>query len=155
MKTTINILIIAVFTLASCSRGFYATSSEYDDVYYIPGKKSSAVYSTEQASNSGAPVNNEALAPDAVRKTTAIPYDTSIEGLSDYERYRLQKEQESVSGNEPVYRSEADYNYDSSIVYEDETVQDYANSYGYYDQDSDRIVINNYYGAGAYSYYDY
>ena len=155
MKTTINILIIAVFIIASCSRGFYATSTEYDDVYYIPGKKSEPVYTTEQGGASGASVNNEAVSPDAVRKSTAIPYDSSADGLSDYERYRLQKEQEAVTGSEPVYRSETEYNYDSSVVYEDETVQDNADSYSYYDENTDRIVINNYYGEGAYNDYDY
>ena len=152
MKTISNILILtAIMAFASCARGFIATSTEYDDVYYVPGKKSEIASSTNQAISSA----NEIATTESNKKSTAIPYDSYEGGISDYERYRQQKEQEMLTDQQPVYRSETEDNYDTSVVYEDENMQDYSKSYSYYDKDTDRVVINNYYGSDYYDDYYY
>lgn len=149
MKISSNILIIiAILTIASCSRGFFATSSEYDDVYYMPGKKVQNLQETTQATQIQAPATEGTYG-----KVASIPYPSNTEGLSDYERYRLQKEQEESGESQAVYRQHEDYYDDSPLVYEDGSYQGNSKkSYSYYDQDSDRVVINNYYGSDFYDY---
>ena len=146
MKTTVTILIATAFLLASCSRGFYATSTEYDDVYYTPGTKTQTLTSTEQVVTLDSPVNNEALRPERIEGTSAAQYN--VEPLSDYERYKLEKEMEMLGESNESYAPEGEY-------FQDDSYSNEQASYGYYDDDQDRIVINNYYSGSSYNDYDH
>ena len=83
MKTSFYILIAATLVLGSCSGSYRAGVSTYDDLYYTPRTT---------------PVQTEVV---EVESGTTLPPAT--EELSDYERYRMEMENEALQAGETTY----------------------------------------------------
>lgn len=149
MKTLKAILIPVAFLLASCSTGLYTSSSEFDDVYYVPVKNKDVV-TTVQPSSTLSPVNNNALSPDRINSGYNAQIDTA--GLSDYEKYRLALENEALGEYQDDYVVEEGYFEDN---YESNAPQAYDDSNKSYDSGSGNTVVNNYYYGNEYDNYDY
>jgi hypothetical protein len=149
MKNLTYISIIATLLLASCSSGTYSTSGNYDDAYYTP-KSASQYAETKQDVPTNSSVRTESLNPEKVQQTTPIPQSqepSKYDGLTDYERYALQKENQLLS-DDTIYSDEGEYYYDDAT---DEGY--YADEY-YDDEDNKSVIVNNYYNYDDdYDYY--
>jgi len=140
MKTTIKILTIATLLLASGSGFNYAFSQEVDDVYFTPKKNAKQTTGTERVSTTESPVGNESLQPKT--ENVAAPQET--DGMTDYERYSLEKEKEFL-GKGTVNTTLAKEAVRDTLYSEDmqeESVPVYST---YEDTDDGGTVINNYY----------
>ncbi|HQK36660.1 MAG TPA: hypothetical protein PLC81_03415, partial [Bacteroidales bacterium] len=134
MRTPLSIMLIMTAVLTACSAGFQTTGTVTDDIYYSP--KDRAVVASAPVPASTAQVSQ----PD--RENNAGENQT----MSDYERYRLAKEQQlyasdttAASGQQEYYSSrEEGENYQSDYVPDDRNKS---------------VVINNYYDYDPYDYY--
>lgn len=124
MKTQYRSIAVLVMGLAAISCAFgQKTTTEYDDMYYIPsGKK--AVQPAEK---------QEVVTPPAKKET-----------VSDYERYinSLENQQAVQEDVQPVYT-------DDSLEYA--TDPNYASG-EYSEKDGNTYITNNYYNSDDYYY---
>ncbi len=157
MKTLINIFLVTTVLLASCASGQYATSGNYDDAYYVPSDKKASQTTESSHRQTNAPVNHEALNPDRVSNTNALQGEQNAsdeQGLTDYERYKKQKEQEMLSGD---YTSGQNESYDQSQAgaYDTTFVPQNYQDQSYNDNGQQPAVVNNYYYGDNDGYYDF
>ena len=113
----------------------------------------------EQPPQSSAPVDNQALNPEQVRSTGALAGEQNAsdgQGLTDYERYKMQKEQEMLSDDYTSGQNDQSYAQSQAGAY-DTTFsegQTYQDQY-YEDNNQQPAVVNNYYYNNDDDYYDY
>ncbi|MEZ5072315.1 MAG: hypothetical protein R2751_15465 [Bacteroidales bacterium] len=100
MKTFAFALTGVAFVLTSCGSSRYASSSEYDDVYYSPNQVETQA--TAPAMSQPGVTPQQAMEAQAVPQPSynagqEIALEPIVEeNLSDYERYRLKKEAEML-----------------------------------------------------------
>ena len=146
MKTITKILITLIFLFASGAVGFLAYSQENDDVYYNPSrekaKKASTTEQTEISTQS--PVDNENLLPASPDEAAVSNQET--DGMTDYERYSLQKEKEFLSSGKTA-RAKADTTSPvNDTINQAEGLDEESPFYSEYEQTDDgKTIINNYY----------
>ena len=164
MKTLTFAIFSSAIVLASCSSSKYAASSEYDDIYYNPNQverqAANAVVVDEPAVTAQEAMTAQPIYQEPVYTKSA---EVSDENLSDYERYKLQREAEMLGesyapeGSEALYAEQ--YNeFDTLGQYGQESAPVIVNNYNYYTDPSDysyssslRRFSDNYYG---WNYYD-
>ncbi len=133
MKTLPLAIISAAIVLASCSSAKYAATSEYDDVYYNPNRleTQAAVVAPEAAVTPQEAMNAQPMNQEQEYLKSQPVED---ENLSDYEKYRLQREAEMLGETYTPEGSEAIY------------AQQYAeqDTLGAYGQESAPVIVNNY-----------
>ena len=162
MKTLTLAIISTALVLASCSSSKYAASSEYDDVYYNPNEV--------QQQTAIVPAGNAAVSAQEVMETQALNQTpvyaepmVADENMSDYERYRLEREAEMLGENYTPEGSEALYanqyqEYDTLAQYGEASAPVIVNNYNYYTDPNEYYYSSNlrrfsdsYYG---WDYYD-
>ena len=144
MKTLSLAIISTAIVLASCSSMRPAASSEYDDVYYNPGKVQNQ---TSQAVTPATTVvtPQDAMSTQPLNQEPAYsePVAQGDEQLSDYEKYKLQQEAEMLGESYTPEGSEGLY----ATQY---TVPDTLGEYG---QEKAAVIVNNYYNDPTDYYY--
>ena len=164
MKTLTFAILSSAIVLASCSSSRYAASSEYDDIYYNPNsverQAAKTVIVEEPAVTAQDAMTAQPIYQEPVYTKSAEAADAN---LSDYERYKLQKEAEMLGESYAPEGSEALYaeqysEYDSLGQYGQESAPVIVNNYNYYTDPSDYYYSSNlrrfsdsYYG---WNYYD-
>ncbi len=136
MKAKVTILMILAIVLGACSSTYRAGIADYDDLYYTPSdaKKQATVVAVEQ------PVVTQPMT-QTVQETKPV----AEQELSDYEKYRLDMENQYLSGDAEIPQDEVFEQADT--VYTDEQG---LNEYAYYEADGVQPVVNNYYYGDVY-----
>ena len=162
MKTLPLAIISSAIVLASCSSARYAATSEYDDVYYNPDR---AVPQAAVAVQEPAVTPQEAMNAQPVNQEQGYlkSQPSEDENLSDYEKYKLQREAEMLGETYTPEGSEAIYGQqyaeqDTLGAYGQESAPMIVNNYNYYTDPTDyyyssalRRFSDSYYG---WNYYD-
>ncbi len=145
MKTLPLAFIGVAILLASCSSSRYTAASEYDDVYYNPdlGQRKAAVVVDQPAVTSQQVMAAQPIQQEPVYAESQV---SDTENLSDYEKYKLQREAEMLGETYEPQGSEALY----ANQYEE---YDSLNQVSEYGQESAPVIINNYYNDPNDYYY--
>jgi len=138
MKAKITIIGALALILGACSSTYRAGVAPYDDLYYTPSAPSEeAVVAVEPQAE--------------VQEQYQEQYQEQPveEEMSDYEKYRLQLEQEYLK-SDSEYPEEEVFEEADTVYYDEEG----ANEYTYYEDEEQPVIHNHYYGDNYY-YDDY
>lgn len=128
---SINLFIICLMLLASCSSTQY--SSNNDDVYYSRKNK--------QISNTVPVTENSIAKTDNEEIVTVQPTEQSVESVGDNSKFDQTSDQRYSSNNQSIQNNDSTQKNPS-----------YSNSETYTDENGNAYVTNNYYND---DYYDY
>jgi len=135
MKTKLTILTILAVFLGACSSAYRAGISSYDDLYYAPANE------RNQAVVAESKVQPEVITQEQPQlQAQAESYEE--EELSDYEKYRMELEDQYLYGTD---NPEDETFQEADTVYYDKSG---TNEYTYYEDQEDQPIVHNHYYYG-------